>query len=630
MLAFAVFFFILPILFSPLSSSEVQYPFNVSYNIDCGGSTNSVDQFNRTWLSDRNYTGGSTGLVSEPLHFHPLQEKTIRFFPLSSGKKNCYIVNLPNGRYYVRTFTVYDNYDGKSHSPSFDLSVEGTLVFSWRSPWPEEVSQHGAYSDLFVYVNDGEADVCFYSIATDPPVIGSLEIIQIDAYSYDSATIDTDQILVNYGRLTCGSDQWGPGFSNDTDFFGRSWQSDEEFRAKNSNIKRLLTSKSIANTNKLPNYFPMRLYQSAVTVTGNGALEYELQVDAKLDYLLWFHFAEIDASVNAAGKRVFEVVINGNNVTRIDVYQRVGGFAADNWHYVVKNLSNTLLTVKLVPVVGAPILSGLENYALIPADLSTVPDQVIAMRALKESLRIPARMGWNGDPCAPTNWDAWEGVTCHPNKKETALVVSQIDLGSQGLKGFISDQIGHLSNLVSLNLSSNFLEGTLPSGLGQESLARLDLSNNQLTGSIPESLASSNLQLVLLNDNLLEGKVPDKLFSVGVHGGSIDLSGNKGLCGVSPLPSCPLFWDHGSLSTGGKIGIGIACSVIFCVLLLVIYIFCIRRGNDDYDFGLPQDLMSLAAKRNKYQRQKSLMLLEMESQHAKGFPSTLNLRSESS
>lgn len=51
---------------------------------------------------------------------------------------------------------------------------------------------------------------------------------------------------------------------------------------------------------------------------------------------------------------------------------------------------------------------------------------VIAMRALKESLRIPARMGWNGDPCAPTNWDAWEGVTCHPNKKETALVVSQM------------------------------------------------------------------------------------------------------------------------------------------------------------------------------------------------------------
>lgn len=51
---------------------------------------------------------------------------------------------------------------------------------------------------------------------------------------------------------------------------------------------------------------------------------------------------------------------------------------------------------------------------------------VVAMRALKDSLRIPDRMGWNGDPCAPTNWDAWEGVTCHLNKNETALVISRM------------------------------------------------------------------------------------------------------------------------------------------------------------------------------------------------------------
>ncbi|KAF7808921.1 receptor-like protein 4 [Senna tora] len=72
------------------------------------------------------------------------------------------------------------------------------------------------------------------------------------------------------------------------------------------------------------------------------------------------------------------------------------------------------------------------------------------MKALKQSLRVPDRMGWNGDPCAPTNWDAWEGVTCRMNKNKTALVISQIDLGSQGLKGFISDQIDLLSDLVTL------------------------------------------------------------------------------------------------------------------------------------------------------------------------------------
>lgn len=53
---------------------------------------------------------------------------------------------------------------------------------------------------------------------------------------------------------------------------------------------------------------------------------------------------------------------------------------------------------------------------------------VVAMRALKDSFRIPDRMGWNGDPCAPTNWDAWEGVICHLNKQEAALVISQMQV----------------------------------------------------------------------------------------------------------------------------------------------------------------------------------------------------------
>uniref|UniRef100_A0A6N2N0V9 Leucine-rich repeat-containing N-terminal plant-type domain-containing protein n=1 Tax=Salix viminalis TaxID=40686 RepID=A0A6N2N0V9_SALVM len=246
---------------------------------------------------------------------------------------------------------------------------------------------------------------------------------------------------------------------------------------------------------------------------------------------------------------------------------------------------------------------------------------VVAMRALKESLRVPDRMGWNGDPCAPTNWDTWEGVTCHPNKDETALVISQIDLGSQGLKGSISEQITLLSDLVTLNLSTNSLGGTLPSGLGQQSLSRLDLSNNQFSGPIPESLASAtHLQLVLLNGNLLEGRVPEELYSIGVHGGAIDLSGNKGLCGVPSLPQCSLFWDNGRLSTGGKIAIGFSCLVFVC-LLVVGYLICIRRRRHDYEFAPSHDLTSMAAKRNKYQRQKSLMLLEMESQHAKGLPS---------
>ncbi|KAK6157703.1 hypothetical protein DH2020_011951 [Rehmannia glutinosa] len=600
----------------PSSAFSLSYPFNYSLHIDCGGLLNTTDAFHTTWLSDRFYSGGATSVVSEPLRFLHQQEKTLRHFPISSGKKNCYSIPTPTagGRYFLRTFTVYDNFDGKSHSPSFDVSVEGTLVFSWRSPWPESVSRSGAYSDLFFYHNKTVVDLCFYSIATDSPVIGSLELTQIDnkAYDFESAKNSSNYILVNYGRFSSGSDQWGPGFSNDTDFFGRSWQSDAEFR---------LESVSIANG-------------TAVMAEGNGGgvLEYELTVDAKLDYLLWFHFAEIDVNVTMAGQRVFDVMVNGENVNRIDVYNKVGGFAAYDWSYVVKNLSSTTLNVRLDSVVGSPIICGLENYAIVPVDLKTIPDQVTAMQSLKASLRVPDRMGWNGDPCAPSTWDAWEGVTCHPTKDGSALVISQI----QGLKGYISDQIGLLTNLVSLNLSSNSLGGNIPSGLGQHSLVKLDLSNNKFTGYIPDSLTSSSLQLVLLNDNLLEGQVPEELYSIGVHGGAIDLTSNKGLCGVPSLPNCPLFWGKHGLSTGGKVAIGLSCLVIISALGLGLYYcfvwrrlglyYCfVWRRRNDYDFGLPHEMMSLASKRNRYQRQKSLMALEMESQHAKGFIPTYNV-----
>ncbi|KAI9084930.1 hypothetical protein K1719_033103 [Acacia pycnantha] len=627
-----VFVFISTTISTSLSSP---YPYGLSYHIDCGSPTNTSDPFNTTWLSDRFFTGGASSVVSEPLRFNYPYEKTLRFFPVSHGKKNCYVIpTLPSGRYFLRAFVVYDNYDGKSHAPSFDVAVEGTVVFSWRSPWPESVALGGAYSDLFVYVTDGEADVCFYSFATDPPVISSLELVHVDSLSYDSTSIGNTHVLVNYGRLSCGTEQWGPGFSNDTDLFSRSWQSDSEFRSNfgasshrnRDGVRALSTRNTIRGTEQKPNYFPMKLYQSAVTVGGeDGVLEYNLNVDAKLDYLVWLHFAEIDSSVKKAGERVFDVLINDKNVTRIDIYKQVGSFAAFTWHYIVRNLSSSVLTVKLVAAVGAPLISGLENYALIPSDPSTVPQQAIAMNALKESLRVPDRMGWNGDPCAPTNWDAWEGVTCRMDKNHASLVISEIDLGSQGLKGYISDQISLLSDLVSLNLSSNSLRGSIPSGFGQKSLIRVDLSKNELTGSIPDSLASSSLQLVLLNDNFLEGQVPEGLYSIGVHGGAFDLSGNKGLCGVPSLPACPLLWKNGKLSTWGKVAIGLSCLFVFCAILVLVYIY-VRRRRNEYDFGLPHELMSLAGKRSRYQRHKSLMHLEMESQHARGLSSPYTLQ----
>ncbi|KAK3160305.1 hypothetical protein QOZ80_1BG0057750 [Eleusine coracana subsp. coracana] len=599
---------------------------NHSYNIDCGGAANFTSSFGRPWLADTFFSaGGAAGMVAEPHRFPQPQERTLRFFPPSSaGKKSCYALPLPPGRYYLRLFSVYDNYDSKLRSPSFDVSAAATLVLSFRSPWPEPAARYGAYSDLiFPSATSPTSDLCFYSLSTDAPVVASIEVAPVHPLAYDGATTGADIVLVNYGRITCGNSLFGPGFTKDPDAFARVWQADVDFRNNDLNYDAITAGgRKIFGSNQPPNYFPTKLYESAVTTGGDASneIEYLMPVDTRLNYMLWLHFAEVDAGIGAAGQRVFDVMVDGNNVTRIDIFKQVGAFTAFKWTYVVENLTSSTMSVKLVPVVGRPILCGLENYAMVPLEMRTVPSQVAAMKALKESLKIPARMGWNGDPCAPRSWDAWEGVTCHRGDK--GLVITQLDLASQGLKGYITDEISHLSDLVSLNFSYNSLSGSLPPGLGQPSLASLDLSSNEFTGSIPDTIGSSKLQTALLNNNQLDGQVPERLYSIGVHGGVIDLSGNKGLCGMPTLPDCAVFWEKGGLNKTGKIALGVSSGFVLLVIFIVVYILCIRRGPYDYDFEFPQDLTSISAisaKRNRYQRAKSVMLAEMEAHSRDGF-----------
>lgn len=599
---------------------------NHSYNIDCGGAADFTSAFGRRWLADRFFSaGGAAGMVAEPHRFPQPQERTLRFFPPSSaGKSSCYSLPLPPGRYYLRLFSVYDNYDSKLRTPSFDVSAAATLVLSFRSPWPEPAARYGAYSDLiFPSATEPASDLCFYSLSTDAPAVASIEVSPVHPLAYDGATTGADLVLVNYGRVTCGNSLFGPGFTRDADAFSRVWQADVDFRNNDLSYDAITAGgRKVFGSNQPPNYFPTKLYESAVTTGGDAAneIEYLMPVDTRLSYMVWLHFAEIDAGIGSPGQRVFDVVLAGENVTRIDIFKQVGGFTAFKWTYIVKNLTSSTLSVRLVPVVGRPILCGLENYAMVPLEMRTVPSQVAAMKALKESLKIPARMGWNGDPCAPRAWDAWEGVTCHRGDK--GLVITQLDLASQGLKGYITDEISHLKDLVSLNLSYNSLTGSLPPGLGQPSLVSLDISSNEFTGSIPGTIGSSKLQTALLNNNQLDGQVPERLYSIGVHGGVIDLSGNKGLCGVPTLPACALFWEKGGLNKTGKIALGASFGFVLLVILIVVYILCIRRGPYDYDFDFPQDLTSISAisaKRNRYQRAKSVMLAEMEAHNPDGF-----------
>ena len=84
------------------------------------------------------------------------------------------------------------------------------------------------------------------------------------------------------------------------------------------------------------------------------------------------------------------------------------------------------------------------------------------------------------------------------------------------MSGAIPAELGRLSNLTILVLSTNSLGGEIPSELGGLSnLQRLSLGHNQLTGPIPASLGSlANLQWLWLANNQLSGPIPVELGSL--------------------------------------------------------------------------------------------------------------------
>ncbi|KAF7820349.1 receptor-like protein EIX2 [Senna tora] len=95
--------------------------------------------------------------------------------------------------------------------------------------------------------------------------------------------------------------------------------------------------------------------------------------------------------------------------------------------------------------------------------------------------------------------------TCVLPKLETLYITDSL------LFGNLTDQIGLLKNLVSLDLSRNAIQGTIPASLRNlTSLKRLGLSKNQFTGNPFEILGSlSELQYLSIEDNLFYGVVKE-------------------------------------------------------------------------------------------------------------------------
>ena len=175
-------------------------------------------------------------------------------------------------------------------------------------------------------------------------------------------------------------------------------------------------------------------------------------------------------------------------------------------------------------------------------------------------------VGWGQDCIDGVEVELWG--ECYNIEETTTLVLSGLTgeippeignltnliglvLSSNQFIGEIPPEIGNLTNLTGLFLNNNQLTGRIPSEIGNlTNLTNLDLSDNELTEEIPPEIGNvTNLFQLLLNNNQLMGEIPESICNIDIFWISFpyfDIDNNQ-LC--PPYPDCLTEEDIGEQDT---------------------------------------------------------------------------------
>ncbi|KAL3525657.1 hypothetical protein ACH5RR_014029 [Cinchona calisaya] len=100
-----------------------------------------------------------------------------------------------------------------------------------------------------------------------------------------------------------------------------------------------------------------------------------------------------------------------------------------------------------------------------------------------------------------------------------------LNLSDNALAGNIPENLSTLSNLTVISLKNNYFFGTLPSGF--QSVEFLDLSSNLMNGSLPTNFGGSNFRYLNLSFNRFSGEIPPEFGDNFPSNETIDLSFNN-------------------------------------------------------------------------------------------------------
>ncbi|KAF5787240.1 putative protein kinase RLK-Pelle-DLSV family [Helianthus annuus] len=101
-------------------------------------------------------------------------------------------------------------------------------------------------------------------------------------------------------------------------------------------------------------------------------------------------------------------------------------------------------------------------------------------------------------------------VTCTCNTTECHI--TNIQLKGLNLTGVLPEEFANLTFLEELDLSRNYINGSIPARFGELPLTILSLLGNRLSGPIPSEIGDiATLEELVLEDNLLDGQLPSNL-----------------------------------------------------------------------------------------------------------------------
>ncbi|KAK9051627.1 hypothetical protein SSX86_028255 [Deinandra increscens subsp. villosa] len=148
------------------------------------------------------------------------------------------------------------------------------------------------------------------------------------------------------------------------------------------------------------------------------------------------------------------------------------------------------------------------------------PDE---LNVLKEIATQLGKNDWNFslNPCDNiTNWSSpWNNdarfsnyVNCTCETDDGSCHVVNISLKGQDLAGVLPPSLAKLPSIKYIDLSYNYLNGTIPREWASTKLELLSATANRLSGSIPTFLGNITTLLYLsLENNMFSGKVPAEL-----------------------------------------------------------------------------------------------------------------------